>query len=792
MKHDNRWVGPLFIRNDSLLMTWSSGIAEMWKVESGELVNLFPNQGQLRGIVLNTDSSRMLTWSSEPPVAWLWDLKTLRSPVKLEHRGKVNGGLFSRDGDIATSFSDSLMRQWDSRTGASLGEQELPRAIDTSTVFYGNGPRIMTWSYISRWAQMWDLESNRMSDTSIGSPLTNVRKVLYNDKKGRFLSLTDLSPRRGVTIPAGGRLWNKSGKGRGDSLYLAKGAVFSIDGDTILTWCTDGSARLLNVRDAAKQIGPQFQHGGSIDGAQLSSDGRRILTWSADGLIKVWERALAEQDTSDCDNDFPLHSTQLQIWALTGAHYDVRGQGTGVFSREQWKKFLNDYEEAAKNHYAECEYRPFNIWKRFFAEGSVAPTTSTQAGGMFSGIERFWNGFFEKKKRDSVGLSGDIVDANTGLGVRDARIVVQGEKQDSAVTDEYGRFTLRTTSGKHSLHISKSDYADNTIRVPFDGRDVAIKPPVKLVPRTPPSPGTIAGTVLCDSISVSNAIISCGADRDALSDVRGVFVIDGLSLDKEYSLTVSHKDYANFDTTVVGKLNVLKPVIRLSPWPRIRNIKDLKYRYPETGEGSGSVTFKLSVGWDGTPGNPRFDEESSTTFDTMLIRYARSIAQKAKFTSSGDRSRTAMCRLAFAFKYRMESESPEIVSRDSRLTPRKFVVSNFAVNDSLLPDGANFTLPLLILKEYRQISVDIVGYTDSTGAERFNETLSLKHANEVRKWLVNHDIGDAVLSTYGKASEEPLDRSGTEQGRAKNRRVEIRIRQFTPRKDDPRMGQKVF
>ncbi|MBX2967169.1 MAG: PorP/SprF family type IX secretion system membrane protein [Cyclobacteriaceae bacterium] len=73
------------------------------------------------------------------------------------------------------------------------------------------------------------------------------------------------------------------------------------------------------------------------------------------------------------------------------------------------------------------------------------------------------------------------------------------------------------------------------------------------------------------------------------------------------------------------------------------------------------------------------------------------------------------------------------------------------------------------------LSIKLVGHTDNIGSARFNERLSLQRANAVKARLVEQGVDSSRIITEGKGLLEPLTDNDTEEGRAKNRRVELTI-----------------
>jgi OmpA-OmpF porin, OOP family len=70
--------------------------------------------------------------------------------------------------------------------------------------------------------------------------------------------------------------------------------------------------------------------------------------------------------------------------------------------------------------------------------------------------------------------------------------------------------------------------------------------------------------------------------------------------------------------------------------------------------------------------------------------------------------------------------------------------------------------------------LELIGYTDSKGSEKLNKKLSLARAQAVKQYLVDTGIAADRITVHGAGSSNPVADNNTLEGRAKNRRVEIR------------------
>ena len=79
------------------------------------------------------------------------------------------------------------------------------------------------------------------------------------------------------------------------------------------------------------------------------------------------------------------------------------------------------------------------------------------------------------------------------------------------------------------------------------------------------------------------------------------------------------------------------------------------------------------------------------------------------------------------------------------------------------------------LQDNQEVKVEISAYTDSIGSGEYNLTLSQKRAESVVGYLVSKGIPEVRLIAKGYGREKPVASNETEEGRALNRRVEMKI-----------------
>lgn len=81
----------------------------------------------------------------------------------------------------------------------------------------------------------------------------------------------------------------------------------------------------------------------------------------------------------------------------------------------------------------------------------------------------------------------------------------------------------------------------------------------------------------------------------------------------------------------------------------------------------------------------------------------------------------------------------------------------------------------IVVDEFDKTLVEVMGHTDSTGANEYNQALSEKRANAVSKYFQSRDIQPLRLATYGYGEDYPVASNDDPAGRTQNRRVEIAL-----------------
>lgn len=128
----------------------------------------------------------------------------------------------------------------------------------------------------------------------------------------------------------------------------------------------------------------------------------------------------------------------------------------------------------------------------------------------------------------------------------------------------------------------------------------------------------------------------------------------------------------------------------------------------------------------------------------------------------------------------IESMSDSLIIALQPATPgSKIILHNlfFAFNSADIQMQSEKEIRYLydFLQRNPKLTIEISGHTDTIGTENYNQTLSLSRAQALLNRLQSKGISTDRMTAIGKGSKEPIAPNSTEDGRAKNRRVEVKI-----------------
>ena len=84
-----------------------------------------------------------------------------------------------------------------------------------------------------------------------------------------------------------------------------------------------------------------------------------------------------------------------------------------------------------------------------------------------------------------------------------------------------------------------------------------------------------------------------------------------------------------------------------------------------------------------------------------------------------------------------------------------------------------------VFQEYDQTLIDVIGHTDSDGADEYNYDLSRRRAAAVAQYMASQQLNPNRFSVEGHGERDPIASNATASGKSQNRRVEITILPLT-------------
>lgn len=119
---------------------------------------------------------------------------------------------------------------------------------------------------------------------------------------------------------------------------------------------------------------------------------------------------------------------------------------------------------------------------------------------------------------------------------------------------------------------------------------------------------------------------------------------------------------------------------------------------------------------------------------------------------------------------------PEVIERVNLAAKNIFFATGSA--KLLAKSYASLDKVVAVLTENPTYKVDIEGHTDITGTHDKNMTLSENRAASVKAYLVSKGIDESRITSAGFGPDKPIADNKTAAGRAKNRRVEMKLRNY--------------
>lgn len=271
-----------------LVTTSDDKTARLWDVVGTRIVRtLEGHAGPVVAAVFAGDgSSRLLTWAEDDPTLRLWDGSSGEPIQTMTHTGHVLAASFTRDGrKVVSASSDDALRVWSAADGKKLDEWQGMR-VNPSVAALAPGARYALFAgHDSNTAQLIDAESFKFI-TDLAGHSAPIEGAVFSPDGETVVTLS---------ADHTAKLWVTRYGSEIDTLDPASGtiaaAAFSRDGSRlVLATARDAWVYTLSSADDRPRVLATLPgHSASLLHAAFSFDGRRLVTASSDNTAKLWD-----------------------------------------------------------------------------------------------------------------------------------------------------------------------------------------------------------------------------------------------------------------------------------------------------------------------------------------------------------------------------------------------------------------------------------------------------------------------------------------------------------------------
>jgi WD40 repeat protein len=333
LKHPGGAAGAVFVGSqegiDEPVITWGGRSIRKWQPLTGEeLCDPLTAENALGPWALSPETRTLA--AAEGLRVHLWDLDAWRlTGAVIKFKEAAAGLRFNTAGDRLMVWPKlHRMFLYEAGTGKVIARLKHDGGWKHPPSFGGQGTTLVAWSGKTVEVRSAD------NGAEIRAPVTIPDYIVGAslDGPGGRLAVWGIDLLRVFDVQTGEQL--------GPTLdhQGVRGARFTRDGSYVLSWGTDGHARLWSPV-SGHQVGPEMAHGGSLKEGAFSPSEDRILTIELAGFPHIWELG---------DFHFPAEHQALRVRVQSGTFFDAPNAKVRPLDREAWVKERDAYRALEK------------------------------------------------------------------------------------------------------------------------------------------------------------------------------------------------------------------------------------------------------------------------------------------------------------------------------------------------------------------------------------------------------------------------------------------------------------
>ncbi len=185
----------------------------------------------------------------------------------------------------------------------------------------------------------------------------------------------------------------------------------------------------------------------------------------------------------------------------------------------------------------------------------------------------------------------------------------------------------------------------------------------------------------------------------------------------------------------------------------------------------------------------KYNNEMQKLIDNKNTNISEAFAQYTTLSENYKKAATELDYLVYDAKAQWLGEENDLhLKVDYKVTRiiigAKFELKNifFDIGKATLRKESMVELDKLVdIMNRSDIIIELGGHTDNVGADDANQKLSQERVASVKAYLVSKNVSDNRMAVVGYGEAQPIANNETEEGRQRNRRVEVKITEIRPR-----------